>query len=184
MNVESARAFLLTLPHVVETVQWGDNLVFWVGDKAIGGKMFALVDLDPGRSSHPVISFPVGPEAFPDLLEIEGLVPAPYFARIHWVAATLWSVFTTTQWQDHLHHAHALTVAKLSPRTRRILALPVTQQRREVAAARQKAETKAGIKLKASPKSTHKHSPSRQPAAATKRPNAAQSKHKAESPNR
>ncbi len=142
MNVESARAFLLTLPHVVETVQWGDNLVFWVGDKAIGGKMFALIDLDPARSSHPVISFPVGAEAFPDLLEIEGLVPAPYFARIHWVAATHWSVFTTTQWQDHLHHAHALTLAKLAPRTRRILALPVMQQRRELAAARGKAKSK------------------------------------------
>ncbi len=138
MNVESTRAFLLTLPHVVETVQFGDNLVFWVGDKAIGGRMFALADLDPGRSSHPVISFPVGAEAFPDLLEIEGLIPAPYLARAHWVAATGWSVFTTTQWQQHLRHAHALTLAKLAPRTRRIFALPLTQQRRELAAARSK----------------------------------------------
>ena len=39
-------AFLLTLPHTVETRQWGNNLVFWVGDKAIGGKMFALINLD------------------------------------------------------------------------------------------------------------------------------------------
>ncbi len=45
MDAERARAFLLTLPHVVETEQWGHNLVFWVGDKAIGGKMFALINL-------------------------------------------------------------------------------------------------------------------------------------------
>ncbi len=45
MDAERVRAFLLTLPHVAETLQWGDNLVFWVGDKSIGGKMFALVNL-------------------------------------------------------------------------------------------------------------------------------------------
>src|ERR1035437_9571719 len=46
MDAERLRAYLLTLPHVVETMQWGANLVFWVGDKAIGGKMFAVIDLD------------------------------------------------------------------------------------------------------------------------------------------
>ena len=46
MDAERARAFLLSLPHVAETMQWGANLVFWVGDKSLGGKMFALVNLD------------------------------------------------------------------------------------------------------------------------------------------
>ena len=50
MDSESARAFLLRLPHVEETLQWGNNLVFWVGDKAIGGKMFAkLLDFPRSR---------------------------------------------------------------------------------------------------------------------------------------
>ena len=39
MDAERLRAYLLTLPHVAETMQWGANLVFWAGDKAIGGKM-------------------------------------------------------------------------------------------------------------------------------------------------
>ncbi len=46
MDAEKARAFLLKLPHVVETRQWGNNLVFWVGDKTRGGKMFCLLDLE------------------------------------------------------------------------------------------------------------------------------------------
>ena len=46
MDAERVREFLLQLPHVVETMQWGANLVFWVGDKAIGGKMFAVLNLD------------------------------------------------------------------------------------------------------------------------------------------
>ena len=35
MDTERARAFLLSLPHVAETMQWGANLVFWAGDKRI-----------------------------------------------------------------------------------------------------------------------------------------------------
>jgi predicted DNA-binding protein (MmcQ/YjbR family) len=45
MTAERLRAYILTLPHVVETMQWGANLVFWAGGKAIGGKMFALINL-------------------------------------------------------------------------------------------------------------------------------------------
>ena len=60
MDAERARAFLLALPHVRETVQWGDNLVFWVGDKAEGGRMFCLLDLEAGK--HGVVSFAAGPD--------------------------------------------------------------------------------------------------------------------------
>ena len=62
MDAETLRAFLLALPDVCETMQWGDNLVYWVGDKAIGGKMFALVSLLPDHGA--VISFAAGPERF------------------------------------------------------------------------------------------------------------------------
>ncbi len=128
MDAEQARAYLLTLPHVVETMQWGNNLVFWVGDKHIGGKMFTLVDLDADRRA--IVSFAAGPELFSELLEREGTLPAPYFARIHWVAAERWDVFSTPEWQRHLHHAHQLTFSKLPPRTRAVLALPTREQKR------------------------------------------------------
>ena len=32
MDAEHLRAFLLDLPHVTETHQWGNNLLYWVGD--------------------------------------------------------------------------------------------------------------------------------------------------------
>ena len=51
MDAERAREYLLRLPHVVETMQWGANLVFWVGDKAIGGKMFAVLNLDDDQKA-------------------------------------------------------------------------------------------------------------------------------------
>jgi YjbR len=74
MNIEALRKFLLSLPHVEETMQWGDNLLFWVGDKTIGGKMFAVANLD--RDSNGVLSFAAGPERYHELLETEGVFPA------------------------------------------------------------------------------------------------------------
>jgi predicted DNA-binding protein (MmcQ/YjbR family) len=53
MDAESTRAFLLKLPFVEETLQWGNNLVFWVSDKAVGGKMFALIDLSAPTGARP-----------------------------------------------------------------------------------------------------------------------------------
>ena len=140
MNVERARAFLLSLPHVVETMQWGDNLVFWVADKAVGGKMFALIALDADtRAGQPILSFAAGSAHFPNLLELEGCRPAPYFARIHWIAVTGWSTFTPGEWQQHLTRAHALTLDKLPRKTRAVLALPAAEAKRHIAAARQAA---------------------------------------------
>ncbi|CAN5583289.1 hypothetical protein BH10ACI4_BH10ACI4_08680 [soil metagenome] len=139
MDAERLRAFLLTLPHVVETMQWGNNLVFWVGDKAIGGKMFALMNLDDpteGRT-HAVISYASSPARFPDLMELDGLYPAPYFARIHWIAAEHWQVFSTPDWESELRQAHAITLAKMPPRTQTILGMSRTAQRRLIHERRQ-----------------------------------------------
>ena len=138
MDAERLRAYLLTLPDAVETMQWGNNLVYWVGDKAIGGKMFALINLDPpqessSRKPHYLLSFSAGPERYAELLEFEGLAPAPYMARIHWIAAEHWHVFSNTEWESHLQAAHALTLSKLPPRTRAVLALPAPQQKRLIA---------------------------------------------------
>ena len=128
MDAERVRGFLLGLPHVVETMQWGNNLVFWVGDKAIGGKMFALVNLDGDGKA--VISYTAGAERYAELLEIEGVIPAPYMARIFWVAVERWGVFRQAQWELELRAAHAITSAKLPPRTRAVLAMPLKEQRR------------------------------------------------------
>jgi predicted DNA-binding protein (MmcQ/YjbR family) len=127
MDAEHIRAYLLTLPHAVETMQWGANLVFWVGDKAIGGKMFALVNLDGDGKA--IISYAAGPERYAELLEIEGIIPAPYMARIYWVAVERWNVFRTSEWEKELLAAYSITLNKLPPRTRAALALPASQQK-------------------------------------------------------
>jgi predicted DNA-binding protein (MmcQ/YjbR family) len=153
MDAERARGFLLGLPHVVETMQWGDNLVFWVGDKAIGGRMFAAVDLSSGQ--HGVVSYAAGPERFAELVEREGLKPAPYAARLFWVAAERWSALRNSEWEDELRAAHAIILAKLPKKVVEVLAMPGRERkaliaaRRKVLAAKAEAEADAAKKAKA-----------------------------------
>ena len=133
MNAERAREFLLSLPHVVETQQWG-GILFWLGDKAIGGKMFVMLNPDPGEGFP--ISYPAGQARYNELLELEGLRPAPYMARIFWVAAERWDVFRDREWQEQLTVAHEITYAKLPPKTKTILAMTKADQKKIVAGRR------------------------------------------------
>ena len=157
MNAERVRSLLLALPYVVETVQWGDNLVFWVGDKAIGGKMFALLSLDaaPGAADslgHCLISFAAAtPAAYDDLLEREGLVPAPYLARIRWVAVKDWAALSNADWQELLVAAHARVLANHTAKVIATLALPAREQQRQIVARRKLLAERAAAKSAKSP---------------------------------
>jgi predicted DNA-binding protein (MmcQ/YjbR family) len=131
MDAERLREYLLQLPHVVETMQWGANLVFWVGDKAIGGKMFALLNLDDDQKA--VLSFAAGPERYAELLETEGVFPAPYLARAHWVAIRDWGVFRRSELEELLKQGRGLIYEKLPNRTKEVLAMPAAAQRRLLA---------------------------------------------------
>ena len=129
MDLERVRAFLTSLPHVAEAEQFG-GLIYRVGDKAIGGKMMALLNFE-GEAHR--ISYPAGPERFHELLERDGLVPAPYMARLCWVAAERWDVFRNAEWEEELRAAHALTLAKMTPKTRKLLELPRAELKKAVA---------------------------------------------------
>ena len=89
MGLDRTRAYLLSLPFVEETLQW-DVLVYWVLDKAVGGKMFAMLPPDMNRPH--VAGFAARPELYNDLLEIEGVRPAPYLARAQWVVVERWDI--------------------------------------------------------------------------------------------
>ena len=144
MDNERIRAICMALPHVCETVNWGHHLVYWVGDRDIGGKMFAMTDLD--GSGTGVLWFHCGAERFHDLLEVEGVSASPYLARAHWVTIERWDVLRPREIEAELKRAHDLIYDKLPPRTRKVLALPeaerkkVIRDRKQVVAAREKAK--------------------------------------------
>jgi len=141
MDNERIREICLALPHVKETVNWGHHLVYWVGDRDRGGKMFAMTDLDGTGTG--VLWFHCGVERFHELLEIEGIMASPYLARVHWVTVERWNVLRPRQIEDELRRAHALIFAKLPARTKAKLAMP--EQQRAKAKHRLKTRTAAPL---------------------------------------
>lgn len=119
MDNERVRSFCLSLPHVSETVNWGHHLVFWVGEREAGGKMFAMTDLD--GTGYGVLLFHCGAERFHELIEIEGIVPSPYLAKAHWVTLMRWNVLRPREIEEDLRRAHALIFAKLPKRLQKKL---------------------------------------------------------------
>jgi predicted DNA-binding protein (MmcQ/YjbR family) len=136
MDNERIREICMAMPHVCETVNWGHHLVYWAGDRDIGGRMFASTDLD--GSGVGVLSFHCGPERFHELLEVEGIRPTPYSAKQFWVTLERWDAFRRRQIEDELKRAYDLIFAKLPPRTKKILLLP-EKERAKVIRERKKA---------------------------------------------
>lgn len=82
--------------------------------------MFAQLDFE--EDGRAVLSLAAGPEGFHELLERPGVVPAPYRARIHWVALEQRNVLSRVELEKLLRLAHAMAYAKLPKKTRNLLA--------------------------------------------------------------
>ena len=146
MDNERIRAICLGLPHTAETLNWGEVLVYWVGDREIGGKMFALTNID--GMGDVVLSFHCGAERFHELLENEGIKPAPHLARAWWVALERWDALKPREIEEELLRAHALIYEKLPKRTKAVLALPekerakIIREQKKLLAAKAKSKGK------------------------------------------
>jgi predicted DNA-binding protein (MmcQ/YjbR family) len=144
MDNERIRAICMGMPHVAETVNWGHHLVYWAGDRDIGGKMFAMTDLD--GTGFGVLWFHCGAERFHELLEIEGISASPYLAMAYWVTMERWDVLRPREIEEELRRAHSLIFEKLPKRTRTALAMPdkertkLIRERKKVLAEREKAK--------------------------------------------
>ena len=107
------RAHCLSLPHATESVQWGSALVF-----KIGGKMFAVLSLEPGKVW---LSFKCSPEGFAELVEREGIIPAPYLARAQWVALETEDALPPAELKRLVRAAYGLVLDKLPKKARAAL---------------------------------------------------------------
>lgn len=107
MTLESLRRFCKQLPHVTEDVKWGNDLCF-----LIGGKMFAVACLD--QADAHAVSFKCTPERFAELVEQDGIIPAPYMARNHWVTLERFDALRDAEIEDHIRDSYAMVKAKLT----------------------------------------------------------------------
>jgi predicted DNA-binding protein (MmcQ/YjbR family) len=106
MDIDSVRTFCLSLPHVTEAIQWEHDLLF-----RIGGKMFAVVVLDAEHKTK--LSFKCTLEKFTELIEQDGIFPAPYAARYHWVALERFDALSATELKVLIKNSYDMVLAKL-----------------------------------------------------------------------
>ena len=117
MDSESVRAHCLSFPHATENVQWGNDLVF-----KIAGKIFAVMVLE-GPAKY-AMSFKCTEEKFNELIEREGIDPAPYMARNKWVAIERFDVLSERELKGLLRTSYDLVVEKLPKKVRAQLGGP------------------------------------------------------------
>jgi predicted DNA-binding protein (MmcQ/YjbR family) len=105
--------FVLALPASTLVHQWRDDSV-----AKVGGKIFALLDRDPGE-----VWLKVSELAFDMLTELTGVRPAPYFARASWVAVGSDAPLSEDELRRYIVEAHRLVAARLTRKARAELGL-------------------------------------------------------------
>ena len=105
MTIELLRAICRKLPEVTEDVKWGSDLCF-----SVSKKMFVVVNLEPPHQ----VAFKCTPESFGELIERQGIIPAPYMARNMWVQEqALGETLDRRELEALVKTSYDLVVAKL-----------------------------------------------------------------------
>ena len=112
MTVEQIRAFCTSLPQVTEKIQWGEDLVF-----KVGGKMFCVAYTGVPTN----FSFRPEDEHRFELLEIEGVIPAPYMARAGWVSVRNVQAVNAAEVKKAIRASYDYYFAKLPKKTQALL---------------------------------------------------------------
>lgn len=117
--IDWVREFCRSLPDTTEKVRWEHNLLFCVGER-----IYCVANLEPGMGPSK-ITFKCTPEIFTEMVEREGMIPAPYSARNHWVSVTDIELFRQPELKDCIKASYDLVLARLPKKAQaRIAAMP------------------------------------------------------------
>ena len=106
-----------SLKSTTHVVQWGDASVW-----KFGGKVFAI---HPGLREDDAhkISFKCSELNYQILCELEGIIPAPYLARGHWVQLTTETAMTNNDVKDYINGSYEIISRKLTKKIQAELGL-------------------------------------------------------------
>lgn len=131
MSFDQMREYCLSLPHVTEGVQWDNDLLLRIGDK-----MFTVLALDAEAKYR--MSFKCTPEEFAELIECDGIDPAPYMARNHWVALKSYGALPAAELKRLVKNSYEMIKAKLPKKVQAELGQTPTQKPKPAKAAKRK----------------------------------------------
>ena len=115
MTIEDIQSICKKHRGVTQDIKWGDHLCF-----NVGGKMFLITAPDAVPVSA---SIKVSDQAFEELSDREGFMPAPYLARYKWIRIDDINRLSGKQWDGYIATAWQLVVTKLPVRTKKQLGL-------------------------------------------------------------
>jgi predicted DNA-binding protein (MmcQ/YjbR family) len=123
LNFESLRRYCATLARRDPRHQWGADEVY-----SVGAKMFSVFGIERGKPAN--VGFKCDPDRFLELTDQDGIIPAPYLARAHWVLvqdAKALSDATARETRPHFarahfREAHEKSSRRQSPEPRRLRA--------------------------------------------------------------
>jgi predicted DNA-binding protein (MmcQ/YjbR family) len=116
MNIEEFRDYCLAKPGVTDGTPFGpETLVF-----KVGGKMFALTDIDTFGS----VNLKCDPERAAELREAHDYVlPGYHMSKVHWNTVLIGTGIPERQLRELIDHSYELVKASLPKATRQLLAL-------------------------------------------------------------
>ena len=104
MNAAALEKLCTSLKGTTQDIKWGNDLCYLVGNK-----MYCVALLDESHS----VSFKTTPEAFAELTDREGIIPAPYSARHHWVLVEDSKALKPNEWRHYIVKSYELVFEKL-----------------------------------------------------------------------
>ncbi|HET6512747.1 MAG TPA: MmcQ/YjbR family DNA-binding protein [Candidatus Kapabacteria bacterium] len=112
MTLDDIRAHCLALPGTTEDSPWEDHFAY-----KVGGKMYVITS-----ATNPVsMSIKCSEEDFNELIEREGIKPAPYLAKHKWVQLERANVVNARELKTLLTKSYEIIKSKLSKKLQREL---------------------------------------------------------------
>lgn len=113
MKLEPLVAYCRSLPHIVEDVKWGNDLVFSIES----GKMFCVFGFEDDKYTG--MSFKVDAHRFLELTDLPQFVPAPYMARAHWIYLQDKKGISNKELKQFIQRSYELYFEKLTKKKQR-----------------------------------------------------------------
>jgi predicted DNA-binding protein (MmcQ/YjbR family) len=104
-DVDWIRELCLSFPEATEDMPWGDDLCF-----KVRGRIFTGVVLSDGR--FPRLTLKCAPETFHELIEIEGIAPAPYVGRYKWIQISKSNLLPADEIESLIRQSYELVSTK------------------------------------------------------------------------
>ena len=122
MSFEPLRRYAATLPGATRDIKWGADECY-----SVGGKMYAVFGISGDKATG--MSLKVDPERFLELTDVDGIEPAPYLARAHWVHLRRANAIPAADARALIERSHALIASKLTRKVREAALAGPTRRR-------------------------------------------------------